>query len=119
VDDISTALLMKHFYRRYIKDNMSPTQALCLAQRWLFKKVDRPTVIREINSLSSKLESQRAQVPRWSDAAQSIDRQLSFLQKRLDALIREEALDPGGKPFAHPYYWAAFMISGADTENRR
>jgi CHAT domain-containing protein len=115
VDDLSTALLMGRFYREHLEQRLSPSQALRSAQDWLRTKVDWPLVSKSIESSLADLEIQRAQASPWSEEQAAIDRQMSQLQHQLWRLRRAKKREPGGKAFAHPYYWAAFMVSGADV----
>lgn len=116
VDDLSTALLMMYFYQKYIKDGLHPSRALQAAQIWLRETVDRPFVMKFIESLLADIQTQHTRVSSPSEMADSIDRQRQVLQSKLKAMHRREDGDPGGRPFAHPYYWAAFTISGANLD---
>jgi CHAT domain-containing protein len=117
VDDISTALLIGHFYRKHVKEGYPPRRALQEAQIWLREVVDRPFVSKHIHSLMTDLKKQRKKVSPFSEEENLIDRQLQMLKNRHRELLKDEKHDPGGKPFYHPYYWAAFTVSGADIES--
>lgn len=118
VDDLSTALLMARFYRFHLKKRLCTARALRAAQHWLHRDVKRPLVIEHVKSLLDELEQQRVQVPRWSEAQDSIERRLRRLQSQLRDLLKDERDDPGGRPFDHPYYWAAFTVWSPDTHTR-
>ena len=111
VDDLSTALLMEEFYRE-ILNGVPPAQALRTAQRWLCKTVSRRFVEDRIQVLLAGLETKQAQLPRWSEAGESVARQIKRFKRQLEDLRQAEKSDPAGRPFAHPYYWAAFTVSG-------
>jgi CHAT domain-containing protein len=115
VNDIATALLMEEFYRNLIEKQTSTSLALIQAQRWLRTEIDRPFVIKHIQALLDDLEVQRAQVSSYGKRGESIARQMEDLQSVRRALHREERGKPGGRPFDHPFYWAAFVVSGAQV----
>jgi CHAT domain-containing protein len=92
VDDISTALIMLKFYELYLGKNIQPALALRRAQIWL-----RDADALEIDAfLVEMLRSGR-------------------LSSDQDLLLRKSLRgDTGGdKPYAHPYFWAAFQFYGA------
>src|SRR5262245_17914930 len=92
VDDISTALIMMKFYEIYVRKNTQPASALRGAQLWL-RDADR----RDIDAfLAEMLRSGRL----------SSEQDL-MLRKSLRGDTARE------KPYAHPYYWAAFQFYGS------
>jgi CHAT domain-containing protein len=100
VNDLSTALLMIRFYENHLKDKQPPAQALRQAQLWL-----RDVTNAELGELfdAFRKNTPDAQVsPRMPHALASQE----FRKYTLDS-------DPKGRPFAHPYYWAAFAFYGA------
>jgi CHAT domain-containing protein/tetratricopeptide (TPR) repeat protein len=94
VADISTALLMEHFYRRWREDELSPAEALRAAQRWV-----RDTTNRE-----------KAEYCQRDGAALSRTR----MPEDADVTFFTEAMsrDLDGRDFAHPFWWAAFYFTG-------
>jgi tetratricopeptide (TPR) repeat protein len=101
VDDTATALLMHRFYanllgrRDGLKGCMSKAAALAEAKAWL-QGLSREEALRVAATVSQGLERGKGRVrlpllPELPAAA---------------AAAKEE------KPYAHPYYWAAFVLIG-------
>lgn len=102
VNDLSTALLMIKFYEYHLQGDstsrdtpMPPARALRHAQRW----------VREVTNAE------------LSELFQSFKQDASEQSKMVYALarkkFREYALrNPDGRPFSHPYHWAAFAFYG-------
>jgi CHAT domain-containing protein len=92
VADISTALLLARFYRYHLQDGLDAAMALHQAQAWL-----RDSTAAEMNLAD------------WSERCYEASGRTNG-----DALwwMRYGQANPGEKPFAHPYYWAAFAFSG-------
>jgi CHAT domain-containing protein/tetratricopeptide (TPR) repeat protein len=90
VDDLATAMLMGRLYTE-IAEGLTPPQALAAAQRWL-RDVDVPETNRFLGRHPALAASRacRGAVP-----------------------ATEEALGPRHHPFAHPEFWAAFIVIGA------
>jgi CHAT domain-containing protein/tetratricopeptide (TPR) repeat protein len=101
VDDAATALLMERFYQNLLgkRDGLSASmpkaQALAEAKAWL-------------RSLS------RAEaLHRTAQLTQGVARSKGRLAlPRLPALPAAPAETPEAPPYAHPYYWAAFVLIG-------
>jgi CHAT domain-containing protein len=91
VEDRSTALLMERLYKNLLEEGIEPVQALREAQFWL-----RDATAAEISAYY-----QQHLVPRMS--------QSDALQAFIDLMMHAV---PQAKPYAHPFYWAAFMFSG-------
>lgn len=94
VSSYSTSLLMGRFYEEIFKNNLSPEIALVKAQKWLLKELTLQDLIalleKEINS--------------YPDGTTKM-----YLKEHYKKLNEERDLSK--KPFAHPYYWAAFSVS--------
>ncbi len=89
VDDTATALLMGRFYENMLGATlMSKADALDEAKRWL-------------RHLS------RDEVDRLSGALTMAERGPIGRRPTSDAAPRQ------GRPFAHPFYWAAFVLIGS------
>jgi CHAT domain-containing protein len=99
VDDLSTLLLMERFYQHYLQEDLSIPEALRQAQIWL----------RDVSA--------RALVERFTVERQKM---LSGSTGLLPPSVISEGYNrfkidckPEGRPFAHPFHWAAFTFSGA------
>jgi CHAT domain-containing protein len=90
VEEISTALLLAKFYYFHLQEEVSLPTALHRAQRWL----------RQVTG---------------AELADIFQRQYEESRKHdVDALrwIHYYRIQNDRKPYHHPYYWAAFYISG-------
>jgi CHAT domain-containing protein/tetratricopeptide (TPR) repeat protein len=92
VDDLSTAILMGRFYLEHREHGLDPPSALHRALDWL-----RTATARDMG-LAERYES----LYRASGG------------RDLDAFVawRHHRAQPRAKPFAHPFYWAAFTLTG-------
>ena len=116
-DDLSTALLMECFYHNHLNEGLRPSQALQAAQRWL-RTVDRPFVIRRFQLLLADLAAQHERMSPLDEETELVRKQIQQLEKLHNDLLDAEKRDPGGRPFDHPHYWAAFTVSGANVAGR-
>jgi len=92
VNDISTAILMGRFYVEHLGNGLDPAWALHRAQDWL-----RTATARDM-SLADRYERRYQESGRMDPAA---FRAMRYLRA-----------NPEARPFAHPYYWAAFTFTG-------
>ena len=93
VADVSSALLLMRFYHHHLKDGLNPAEALRRAQQWL-----RESTVDELDLV--------AHLGRRYQESGEADRD-AFNRMAYYRGHRQE------KPFAHPYYWAAFAYYGA------
>jgi CHAT domain-containing protein len=98
VADESTALFMQRFYNLWRQEGLEPAMALCEAQRWM-----RDVTNAELSNLFKGLKDRALGAPEQSSADYALTKEM----------FREYTLkNPDGRPFAHPYYWAAFSLCG-------
>jgi CHAT domain-containing protein/tetratricopeptide (TPR) repeat protein len=91
VDDRSTALLMERFYRNHLELGMPLPAALREAQLWL-----RDATKQELGDYYKTFL--RMTKPEALEAWMELDNRWK---------------NPDDRPYAHPFYWAAFVFSGA------
>lgn len=87
VDDAAARLFMEFFYSAWIEQGATLSTALTVAQREL-RTVTYATLRRRLSSMGM--------------AEPAIECRLALLQ----------VMWPGDRPFEHPYYWGAFMLTG-------
>jgi CHAT domain-containing protein len=97
VADVSTAMLMERFYRLWREDGMSPASALREAQRWL-----RDTTNQQ------KIDYFGQDIPDYVPMAERMSAETAG--NFFSAVLRKGGLD--AKIFEHPYWWAAFYLTG-------
>ncbi|MHB1356742.1 MAG: CHAT domain-containing tetratricopeptide repeat protein [Anaerolineae bacterium] len=93
VDDVASALLFTHFYIWHLQEGLAPAAALRRSQQWL----------RDSTAAELGLAGLYERLYKKKGAA-------SALRK-----IKYHQTYPDVKPFAHPYYWAAFTFTGVST----
>lgn len=99
VDELSTRLLMEHLYRDLVSvaagsPSLGIAEALRRAQLYLMQ-------------LTS--EDLRSRLAEYGEEPAAIDR-------RLEHLASVYGIAQGDRPFAHPYFWAPFVLIGEHTE---
>jgi len=92
VNDVSTAILMGQFYLEHLGNGLDPASALHRAQGWL-----RTATARD---LADHYEQRYQESGRMDPVA-------------FRAMRHFRQAAPEARPFAHPYYWAAFTFTGA------
>jgi CHAT domain-containing protein len=97
VNDFSTAILMIQFYKFHLLDRLSPPDALRHAQLWLrdATNADLAELFVEFNANKSDPQSKKT---------------YGIAQEKFRKYV---LADSNARPFAHPYYWAAFVFYGA------
>lgn len=96
VNDLSTSLLVGRFYRRHLEDGLSPAAALRDAQLWL-----RDLTLGELNLILAD----------WQVAFQT--RHLLVMHPGPDSTESGFLISDNDRPYASPFFWAAFTLSGA------
>jgi CHAT domain-containing protein len=98
VDDTATTLLMVRFYenllgkRKGLKKPMGRAAALQEARKWL-RELDRKRTVALAGALvRGKMRGTEEEVPEPTE--------------------KEPPVPAGDKPFAHPFFWAAFILVG-------
>ncbi len=95
VPDLSTALLMERFYHNHLNGGMEFAAALREAQVW----------VRDLEA--RKVAEYAAQ---WYQQSHSKEQTRLYTYMRRYQHVAKE--NPAQHLFAHPYYWAAFTVSG-------
>lgn len=104
VEERATTLLMSEFFRRHVAGE-SPATALCAAQRWLAS-----LTFTELSQwVSERCQRYRAE----KEGIPGIEQAIGLLDEWSDLLALLGLKNPTSRPYAHPYYWAAFTAIGA------
>ena len=95
VNDMSTAMLMERFYRHWREDGLQPADALRRAQIWLRDATNEEMVAYFEQDVQPMLSERMP-------AAVAADFAFRRVSKRA----------PDVREFAHPFWWAAFTMTG-------
>ncbi len=132
VDDLSTALLMSEFYRRWRGEGTAPARALAAAQLTIrdltcadaigridaeaVSGTDHTAALLETSRLRARAGDLTAAIESYETLLTAPDTPTDLIRRRLRLLrLKAEApetVDYGRRPFADPYHWAAFMLVG-------
>jgi CHAT domain-containing protein len=93
VDDLTSAILMTAFYKNLLENRMSKTSALSAAKEYTRKLTPRQL---ELDGWGAYVDDL---------LAKGFEKEAMRLQDALDD-------EPDATPFAHPYYWAGFVLQG-------
>jgi CHAT domain-containing protein/tetratricopeptide (TPR) repeat protein len=95
VDDVAAMLVTRRLYEGLVRDELTPGRALRQAQLWL-RDATNQTLYRFYRTLRDQGLA-------------------AFAKQKLDREMRRHGLGaPNERPFADPYYWAAFVVIGND-----
>jgi CHAT domain-containing protein/tetratricopeptide (TPR) repeat protein len=113
VDERSTALLVIEFYRS-LKRGEAPAQALKQAQSWLHY-VTYNDLAQWYRDLGSELKKYNPQ-PRNNALLSCI----AYLETEAQIIETDpNKLESPGPPYAHPYHWASFILTGKPNSKPR
>lgn len=107
VSDVSTALLMYHWYDNICRKNQTRCAALMEAQKWLHRLSAEETIT-ELQKMSQMVKSN-------SKTIKSTARNTLFAdhQNVIEEEIKKFKSMPKTRyPFENPFYWGGFIISG-------
>lgn len=114
VDDRATFLLMTRFAEAFLDPEraLSPAQALAEAQHWLREEATNARLARfeaalellQTLSFSAPISRRRSQRLEYVEALDQVH--------ELAAGTEGKGVDPDALPYAHPLYWAGFVLTG-------
>ena len=115
VSDAATALLMARFYELHLIEGLAPSTALRRAQAWLRRATNTELDAYAANSVRlspMQLAEVRMQL---SEEGVARSRNAKAVEWTTDAPRSQgepKVEKRTAKPFAHPYFWAAFIYTG-------
>ncbi|OQX26029.1 MAG: hypothetical protein BWK80_12505 [Desulfobacteraceae bacterium IS3] len=107
VDDLSTSLLMEKFYDNVLNQKMGKAKALKHAQQYV-RDISNKEVKLLINELTEDIKRQASLQQERSVRESLEERKNRFLIEK----GKYNSKPDDDKPFAHPYYWGAFVCNG-------
>ncbi|MFQ5602744.1 MAG: CHAT domain-containing protein [bacterium] len=107
VDDLSTAVLIHKWYENVVSEGLSRRDALIAAQAEV-RKLKAPAIQSFLNKIISEI-SKFAASTNSEVARKRIYRQEWQVKKLLRSV---EYSDENACPFAHPYHWGGFILTG-------
>jgi CHAT domain-containing protein len=123
VDDLATSLLMAKFYDLHLGGGgLEPPTALRQAQAWV-REVTRAELLAYIEAAAGEAKLDAARLAELRGALTTRHRSGGSRFAVIWRTLQEKAgpgtsgtegtaLDPGARPFHHPYYWAGFIYTG-------
>ena len=115
VSDDATALLIARFYELHMSAGLDPSTALSRAQAWLREAtdVDLDTYAKLAAAegrLASRhvVEIERARTARGLTSSSN----RGFVERAAPGAGKGDLGIAAARPYAHPYYWAGFIITG-------
>jgi CHAT domain-containing protein/tetratricopeptide (TPR) repeat protein len=117
VDDCATALLIARFYDGHLGDGLAPAAALRAAQLWLSsatmqdlaayaqrKGAESNLTVDTIGRLQAAIAGAGAELVRFFNVAAT--------DQHSDRSLAARSGEQPARPFAHPIYWAGFVLTG-------
>jgi CHAT domain-containing protein len=123
VDDVATALLMQRFYanllgrRPGLTAPMSKAEALKEAKSWL-RGLRRSEVLAAATAVSAGIERGKGAKARPSGDASTVGKDQdqseasAYFRGEIRRLSDQTKSVDNDRPYAAPYYWAAFVLAG-------
>lgn len=103
ISTVAALKLMGNFYDRFCSEvgakPAAKAMSLRRAQIWLRDEVTVHEAVECCDDLMAKFESERIPIPGW-------------LLRAYEGYTQIAKRSPGSHPFAHPYYWASFILVG-------
>jgi CHAT domain-containing protein len=104
VNGISSVLMMTELHRKLLLEGLPPALALAQTQRWL-----RNVTYHE---LSQWYQSRAAELATINSQSLLVERLQDFATIAQDEASQADQALYAPSPYAHPYYWAGFKVTG-------